>query len=1414
MVFATLINAILGEKTSRVVVRKSACSIVGPCAVPTSDVCVHERKATTCARPIRRHFADIPEPPGRRLRPPACSSDRWMDGKMGENDSAQARADSDASARTPQAAGAARRGSASSSSVSTASNRRMSESDAVLSSETASAATAPPPAPMSAPSSSSADSSAASFAGAEVDGLGIKGYLSMRDEGVTYHRMKRFYCRCVGVNFYRFPSRDTASTMVNAVLADEIGKVENWDGRGLLHTYRNSFKISFVTGVVFNADADSEDDKRRWIEYIESALKGASAAADKWKAHEAVAPNIMGLTPGGLMLGQTRSSAPDFKGLVSCIHPGCVARFDSTGKRQHHCRNCGGTVCSDHSSRFALLRHYHMKSPVRLCMSCFRVQGFILWLTMLVQRLSIAQVEPVEKPELSKMDEEELDALLQLINEEGFGISDVIQVLHLHRHGCDEAYAIAVNKLLELAGSNLQDFEFFLPQLFHMWLTVDWVRNTIKSALLFRVINFAAQLHIRFATSVYWLTRAAIDDSCGWGFGQSELYVPDFLFRKLSMCKLLMINLEMQISRGDWSFEADRDLPASDLQTTIIRCLFDRLLILLQSDVNVYNPLGSICDAASICAVPTEFLLPSDSLIEDADIGGGEEQRVFDTQVHFIQELCDITERLRHSPPDQRKLELKLEMEKLELPEGSFCPLGSILDPLQKFITIARGEGTVFTTRARAPTLFFFEVEQLTAKSAWLHRGRSLTFGNRTDRDGDSSDELSCDLTGESNSRNAIELATQSDIAQALALEPLSADDDNGANGDGPAGSPGSSVVKNSGFSAVSGDSGDESGDSEDESRDRVASNPPEFAAKTRPDSAKGKRFRSHSGSLINSTTKSLDSIIAAVRGGRSARRKRSMSEGGDFEEPATSSSLPFNAVEKFTEDQMVSMAQNLEVSMLAEKPSCAGIFTGKEIVEWMTKNEIVSDKAHAIWLGGELVGCGALEPTSLAPDEEPRFLPVETASYRLRSESSTLSKRKDGKKNGNRSTQHEDQDSDSTSGNPTAKSSNGGSVDDRVDAGFSNSGSDGRVLLSSGSDHLRSSGSFRNSGVLSSNGLAPSSKGLSSGDERQSVISVVHPPSFFDKFQPEAALAAMNAVEEAMLQHVLSQDDLPDGEQLRESLRFLKEQVELVHDYVVEKRNQRHTAVESAFGESFEEKKQRLRMSSRHLNTLESSKWDCVAFIVKSNDDLRQEVLCQQLIRQIQDIFQSAELPLRLLPYSIIATSASTGMIEYVKNAVSLDSLKKRKGYTSLADHFRKTYGGTDSVLYKSAMSNFVRSMAAYSLACYFLQIKDRHNGNIMIDSEGHVVHIDFGFILGIAPGGRFSLETAPFKLTAEMVEAMGGTQSEYFKAYVIFLIQGFLALQVSDRGARLRHVVDSSSDLCLCLCGRGIPSNMPTRC
>ncbi|CCI43922.1 unnamed protein product [Albugo candida] len=226
----------------------------------------------------------------------------------------------------------------------------------------------------------------------------------------------------------------------------------------------------------------------------------------------------------------------------------------------------------------------------------------------------------------------------------------------------------------------------------------------------------------------------------------------------------------------------------------------------------------------------------------------------------------------------------------------------------------------------------------------------------------------------------------------------------------------------------------------------------------------------------------------------------------------------------------------------------------------------------------------------------------------------------------------------------------------------------------------------------------------------------------------------------------------------------------------VLEREKDRRSDLEAAFGESWSSKRRRLSVESPFGHV---AGWDIVSMIGKSNDDLRQEVFSLQLIQKFIEIYKIAKVPIWLKSYRIIATSSSTGLIETLTDAISLDGLKKREGYTTLLHHFEKSYGGMGSPRFIQARRNFIESLAGYSIVCYLLQIKDRHNGNIMLDNEGHIIHIDYGFLLGIAPGGSFSIETAPFKLTAEMVETMGGSDSEGFKEYITLCTRGFLACQ-----------------------------------
>ncbi|KAL9588445.1 MAG: hypothetical protein Q9203_002750 [Teloschistes exilis] len=204
---------------------------------------------------------------------------------------------------------------------------------------------------------------------------------------------------------------------------------------------------------------------------------------------------------------------------------------------------------------------------------------------------------------------------------------------------------------------------------------------------------------------------------------------------------------------------------------------------------------------------------------------------------------------------------------------------------------------------------------------------------------------------------------------------------------------------------------------------------------------------------------------------------------------------------------------------------------------------------------------------------------------------------------------------------------------------------------------------------------------------------------------------------------------------------------------------------------------------------------------IFKVGDDCRQDVLALQMIAAFRGIYNSVGLDVYVYPYRVTATAPGCGVIDVLPNSISRDMLG-REAVNGLYDYFVSKYGAENSIRFQEARSNFVKSMAAYSVISYLLQFKDRHNGNIMVDDAGHILHIDFGFCFDIAPGGvRF--ERAPFKLTSEMVAVMGGnTTAQPYRWFEELCVKAFLVSR--QHTEKLCHIV-------VLMLGSGLPCFKP---
>ncbi|KAJ1806698.1 Phosphatidylinositol (PI) 3-kinase, partial [Coemansia sp. RSA 2599] len=181
---------------------------------------------------------------------------------------------------------------------------------------------------------------------------------------------------------------------------------------------------------------------------------------------------------------------------------------------------------------------------------------------------------------------------------------------------------------------------------------------------------------------------------------------------------------------------------------------------------------------------------------------------------------------------------------------------------------------------------------------------------------------------------------------------------------------------------------------------------------------------------------------------------------------------------------------------------------------------------------------------------------------------------------------------------------------------------------------------------------------------------------------------------------------------------------------------------------------------------------------IFKIGDDMRQDQLVVQIITLMDRLLRKENLDLRLTPYHVLATRVDQGFSQFIPSQ-SLAAILAENNNSILA-YLRKTSPDPDGTYGVSAdaMETYVKSCAGYCVITYLLGVGDRHLDNLLLTPQGHLFHVDYGYILGRDPKPF----PPPMKLCKEMVEAMGGMDSLLYQRFKSHCFVAFSILRKSS--------------------------------
>ena len=183
----------------------------------------------------------------------------------------------------------------------------------------------------------------------------------------------------------------------------------------------------------------------------------------------------------------------------------------------------------------------------------------------------------------------------------------------------------------------------------------------------------------------------------------------------------------------------------------------------------------------------------------------------------------------------------------------------------------------------------------------------------------------------------------------------------------------------------------------------------------------------------------------------------------------------------------------------------------------------------------------------------------------------------------------------------------------------------------------------------------------------------------------------------------------------------------------------------------------------------------DHIGVMFKYGDDLRQDQLILQMINYMDSLLKNIHLDYEFTIYKTLATSKSDGFVEFVPDSTTIYEIIKKK---TMREYYEELSNHDEKELNKK-LESYINSCAGYCVVTYLLGIGDRHLENLMIDKNGRLFHIDFGYILGKDPKPM----PPPIKLCKEMVQCMGGKDSKGFADFQQKCVNAYWVLRENAR-------------------------------